>query len=375
MGLPPFRSPFLVAVTLTWIASPLACGSSSGSDLLAASGSGGAGGADSGTEASAGTGGQAGSDQPDAQSDVSEEPGDQPDAQPDSSPEASALPDPAQDGPFAHEASDGKAGSISVHCVVPTAGPSAPPYPIVLIAHGFQLESSRYYPYADRLSSFGYVACTVDYSNLSGQDKDPVAIIQVLDWVIAESAKPSGPLAGQTDANLVGVMGHSRGGKAAVMAASLDARFKAVLGLDPVNSCPGIGTCPDGIKAMESMSIPSAFLGETVDDGSGGGLQPCAPAADNYQKFYASAQPPSLQVTVNGANHMSFVSDLSNCLACGFCKTASADHQAVLDLAYSYTVAFFERRLRAIVQYDDYLTGAKAQERYVDTGLAVLESK
>lgn len=367
------RSRFFLATCLTLIASPLSCGSGSGSDLMAAAGS---GGVDSGTDSSpAGTGGAGGSVLPDASVDASAEAGDEPAIVPDAAAEASTIPDPVQDGPFSHDSTDGKSGTMSVHCVVPTSGPTAAPYPLVLIAHGFQLEPTRYYAYADRLGSFGYVACTVDYSSLSGQDKDPTAIIQVLDWAIAESAKASGALAGMVDSNLVGVMGHSRGGKAAVMAASLDVRFKAVLGLDPVNSCPGLGTCPDGIKAIESMSIPSAFLGETTDDGSGGGLQPCAPAADNYQKFYASAPSPSLQVTVSGANHMSFVADLNSCLACGFCKNATADHQAVLDLAYSYTVSFFERRLRAIEQYDDYLTGATAQTRYVSTGLALVDSK
>jgi predicted dienelactone hydrolase len=246
----------------------------------------------------------------------------------------------------------------------------------VLIAHGFQIDPTRYYGYADRLGTFGYVACTVDYSNLQGQDQDPVSISAALDWVVAESAKPSGNLAGKVDGALVGVMGHSRGGKAAVMAASLDNRFKAVVGLDPVNSCSPLGgNCPNGVDALSSMSIPTLFLGETVDDGTAGGLQPCAPAADNYQKFYASAPEPSVQVTVLGANHMSFVVDLSNCLACGFCKTATADHQAVIDLSYSYTVAFFERRLRGIADYDAYITGAMAQDRYVQPGLATLESK
>ena len=375
------RSAFTLLAVLPWAVFLMtaSCGSDDGSDLMAASGSAGsqsdaATGGASGSGGAAGTGGaaayagEAGS----ATGGIGGDAGNSGAGGAD----AASLADPAQEGPFSHHALDGKAGTVAVHCEVPEPGPSSGPYPVVLIAHGFQLESSRYYGYAARLGSFGYVACTVDYSNLGGQDKDPIAISAVLDWVVAEGAKPSGPLDGLIDASLIGVMGHSRGGKAAVVAASADNRFKAVLGLDPVNTCPGFGQgCPDGIGALASMSIPTAFLGETTDDGTGGPGQACAPAADNYQKFYGTAPSPSLQVTVNGANHMSFVVDLTNCLACGFCKPATADHQAVVDLSYSFTVAFFERRLRGVIDYDDYLTGTKAQERYVQVGLATIESK
>jgi dienelactone hydrolase len=286
-----------------------------------------------------------------------------------------SLADPAEPGPCATTAVDGKAGSTGVHCVVPTSGPHPAPYPIVLFAHGFQLDSARYYAYLERLGSFCYVACTVDYSNLSGQDQDPVTMSKALDWAIAES-QGTGALSGKVDAARAGSMGHSRGGKAAVNAAAQDDRFKAVLGLDPVNSCPPLSSsCPDAIAKMPDLAIPSAFLGETLDSQASGLSQACAPAADNYQKFYAAAQSPSLEVTVAGANHMSFVADLSNCLACGFCKPATADHNAVLALSLSYAAAFFERRLRGNGAYDEFLTGAKAQERYVDTGLATLQSK
>ena len=182
-------------------------------------------------------------------------------------------------------------------------------------------------------------------------------------------------MAGKIDSSKVGVMGHSRGGKAAVNACAADSRFIAVLGLDPVNSC-GIGTCPDGIANMAGLAIPSGFLGETTDDGSGGGsLQACAPAADNFQKFYEAANAPSLQVDVLGANHMSFVSDTTACLQCAVCATATLDQAVVLDLSYAYTAAFFQRYLLGINGYDTYLTGTEAQQRYVQTGYATVTSK
>jgi dienelactone hydrolase len=303
---------------------------------------------------------------PAAQEDVAADDATLPDASDEPLPPA---PDPALPGPCATTSLDGKAGSTAVHCVVPSDGPEPAPYPVVLIAHGFSIESSRYYAYADRLGSFCFVACTVDYSNVLGQDQDPVAVSAALDWALASAA-----LAGKVDPDRAGSMGHSRGGKAAVMAAIQDSRFKAVLGLDPVDACPALGSgCPEAITQIPSLAVPTAFLGETLDAQGPG--QACAPAQDNYQLFYQAAQSPSLEITVNGANHMSFVADLSNCLACGFCKPATADHQAVLDLSLSYTAAFFQRWLRGAASYDEYLTGAAAQTRYVQSGLIALQSK
>ncbi len=291
-------------------------------------------------------------------------------------PEPPPPTDPGQDGPYAYKESDISNGFLSsVHCDVPSAGPSGGPYPVVLFAHGFMLDSSRYYGYGKRLASFGYVTCYVAYSDIQGQDKDPGTISGVLDWVLAQSAASGNELSGLVDAGRAGVMGHSRGGKAAVNAAVQDPRFKALLGLDPVNVCP-MGTCPDAIAALAGANLPSAFLGEITDNGAAGGSQACAPSADNFEMFYASAPSPSLKVTVAGANHVSFLDNVDGvCLACGMCVAATTDRAIVLELARSYTVAFFERYLRGNVGYDTYLTGAIAQQKYVQTGVATIESK
>lgn len=286
--------------------------------------------------------------------------------------EDAAVPvaDPRQDGPYAYEEVDGSADGVGVHCAVPGTGPSAGPYPLVLFAHGFLIEPFRYYGYVDRLASFGVTACTVAYSSLQGQDEDPVSIIKVLDWALASSE-----LAGKVDGARVGVMGHSRGGKAAVNAAAQDDRFKAVLGLDPVNTCP-MGTCPDAIVAAGTLTIPSGFLGETTDDGTGGGMmEPCAPAADNFQQFYAAAPSPSLSVQIIGANHMSFLDDATGCLQCSVCQSAVLDRETVLEISRAYTVAFFLRTLEGQSGYDAWLTGSEAQLHYVQSGLASIESK
>lgn len=295
------------------------------------------------------------------------------------------LSDPALDGPYAIKEIEATTrvtsttDDVPIHCAFPTSGPTSGPFPVVVLAHGFQLPSSQYYGYVKRLATFGYVALTADYpagftskSNL----RDASNLSGALDWALAATE-----LAGKADATRAGVMGHSRGGKGAVLAAVKDPRFKAVLGLDPVDGgsplgCNAVTECPDASDAMATLAIPTAVLGETTDATGGSLGQACAPAADNFATFYAKATAKSLEVTIKGANHMSFLDDPSTCgFTCSACKAATAAHADVINLAYAMTVAFFEKSLRGAAGADTYLTGAQAQSRYVTPGLATIQSK
>ncbi len=299
------------------------------------------------------------------------------------------APDPNADGPYAITEKDASTkviatgDTVPIHVAYPSSGPTAGPYPVVVIAHGFQLASSQYYGYARRLATFGYVALTADYpTSLLGTPNnvhDAQDLSGALDWALGAPE-----LAGRADGSRAGVMGHSRGGKAAVLAAARDPRFRAVFGLDPVDSKPPFGTCdavtecPDASDAMASLAIPSLFVGETLD--STGTIfsfgAACAPGADNFTTFYGSARTPSVSVTVRGANHMSFLEAQPLCgLACLFCRPATASSANVLNLAHAYAVSFFERRLRADVRYDAWLIGTDAHTKYEVPGLATIVSK
>lgn len=291
--------------------------------------------------------------------------------------------DPTQNGPYAIAELDATTkvsatgDDVPIHCAYPTG--AGGPFPVVVFAHGFQIASSLYYGYIRRLASFGYVALTADYpasfTSVSNV-RDAQNVSGALDW-----AASAPQLAGKADTQKSGVMGHSRGGKAAVLAAARDARFKAVLGLDPVDSKPPLGCdaqteCPDSRDALAAVSIPSAFLGE-ITDSTGGTLgQACAPADGNYTTYYAKAQSPSVQVTIMGANHVSFVDDPEACgVTCAFCKAATAKQADVLGLAYAMSVAFFERHLRGASGYQTYLDGPKVQALWASAGLAAIQSK
>lgn len=288
--------------------------------------------------------------------------------------------DPSKDGPYQTATIDDNATSgdhqVPIHCVYPTGGPGAGPYPVVIIGHGFMLPASQYYKYVERLGTFGYVALTADFKTSAFTPDNPgnaADMIAALDWVKAK-------LPDEANTDLAGVTGHSLGGKIALLAASKDARFKASITLDPVDGGGGPGGacqapgCVDVSALMPMLDIPTGFLGETTD--AMGGFQPCAPAAESYTTFHAKANSPSLSVTVKGANHMSFLDDVASCgFTCSFCNMATLDNATVNGMARAYVVAFYERHLRKNTQYDTYLTGAKAQELYVAPGIATIESK
>jgi hypothetical protein len=299
--------------------------------------------------------------------------------------DAGGVPDPNQPGPYQYAQLDDTMNvaasgdnDVAVHCGYPTSGPTPGPYPVVVVAHGLDLPPSEYYGYVERLASFGYVALTVDFpsslitTNNPGEATD---LLAGLDW-----AKANATVGALADTSNSGMTGHSLGGKDALLAATMDPRVKASIVLDPVDSAGGMTcTAPGCVTVatlMPDLHIPTGFLGETTDSTGGVAGMPCAPAAENYTTFYAETQSPSLEVTVKGADHMSFLDDVATCgLVCTLCTAGTAPDAEVNALAEAYVTAFYERHLRGNTAYDTYLTGAEATTRYVTTGEATILSK
>lgn len=293
---------------------------------------------------------------------------------------SASLHDPAEPGPYQTASVDemvavpATGNTIAMHAVYPTSGPSAGPYPVIIMGHGFQLPPSQYDAYLDHLASFGFVALTPDFvAGFLGPDNVAAAeeMIHGIDWATGHATL--GPLADGTN---VGASGHSLGGKVALLAATMDSRIKASITLDPVDTSPdgcSAQDCPD-VSELMPVAIPTGFVGETID--STGGFMACAPEADNFTTFYAGTSAPSLIVDVLGANHMSFLDDPASCgFTCSFCNAAQVDDAEVFALSRAYLVAFYKRHLAGEAGYDTYLTGPEAQIRYVDTGLATIQSK
>ena len=114
---------------------------------------------------------------------------------------------------------------------------------------------------------------------------------------------------------------------------------------DHVTFAPGVRQHELRLFGTLPADVPLGFVGETLD--GSGGFMPCAPQADNFLSFFAAAAAPALAVTVNGANHMSFLDDVASCgFTCSFCNMATLDNATVNGMSRAYAVAFYERHLR-----------------------------
>jgi len=288
------------------------------------------------------------------------------------------LNDPAQPGPFTLTSVDATVDvpavgtSFATRCFLPDTEPG--PFPLITFAHGFQLPASQYYVSAQHLAGFGFVVCVPEYPaglfnpNHANNAKE---LLGVIDWALGASS----PIAAKIDPQRIGATGHSLGGKLSIIAASQDNRIKAVFGIDPIDSSKNCNPtdCPDATDLLP-LPIPTGFVGETID--AQASFQACAPADSNFETFFAGASSPTFKVHIDGANHMSFLDDPASCgLPCSFCNAPTRDHDEVVSLLHAYLAAFFLRHLDGEAGYDDYLTGATAQQRYVQTGVATIELK
>ncbi len=234
--------------------------------------------------------------------------------------------------------------------------------PLVVFKHGYQLSTTNYAMLLQRIASHGFVVIGVNTSssfiggptNIDERD----AILHTIDWALGAA-----PFAASVDATHILVMGHSRGGKDAVLAAAADTRITAALLLDPVNGCgPGMGfsaTCPDAASATEAgaLTIPVGVMGET-NDGSGG-FMPCAPTAQNYATIYAAIHASSwaVQWTFADAVHMTFTDDGGGTFG-SFCAMEPTNVATLRDDIRTMSVAFARYHLRGETDMAAWLTGA-----------------
>jgi dienelactone hydrolase len=228
--------------------------------------------------------------------------------------------------------------------------------PVVVFVSGLLQPGAAYAPYGHRLASWGIATVRRDDPGFSEQTSSVAddAAFLVTSWIAAVNADASSPLHGALDPGRVGLAGHSRGGQVALLAAEGAAKghVQGVFTIDPVDSAMG----SSARTTLESIGVPTVFLGETTDSVGGVLGMPCAPAADNFQALFAVAASPAVQIDVLNADHTQF-EDPASCSLCNFCTAGTANATEVLGITVKYTTAFFGRVLLADVTVGDAFVG------------------
>lgn len=227
-------------------------------------------------------------------------------------------------------------------------------FPLILFNHGFMLWGELYRSYGERLASHGFVVALPSYP-MSFSSANHTALAGdarfVIDHCLALDAQPGSALFGLIDETRIGASGHSFGGKLSLLVASMDPRIQAVGVLDPVD---GGGPAPDdpilfpsvAPERMDDIHAPFLFIGAELG-GVSWFLIPCAPIAENYQRFYEAANPPAIEVTQLGAGHGQYTDPGAEAMMAA-CAPGTADTAWVRESAATYLTAFFLWRL-----YDD----------------------
>ena len=244
-------------------------------------------------------------------------------------------------------------GGTSTVVVAPTAPGK---YPVVSLSPGLQQPATAYAGYAARLASHDIITVMRnDGGVLTGTAAVESAITGIVTtWLPAENARAGSPIQGKVDLTKVGLAGHSRGGKASLLAAEngLKGKIAGWFGLDPVDAT----AFGDNVKARDKLAtvgVPIAMIGAEV-------ASSCSPAADTFAALYAASVSPSVLVKGKGAGHTQ-LEDPATCAACGLCTPAgTADGKVVLAYAIRYLTAFFARELLGDTSVGPSFAGAGA---------------
>ncbi len=246
--------------------------------------------------------------------------------------------------------------------------------PVVFFAHGFQLAVGNYDGLLSHVASWGYVVVSVDYpGTILAVDHRNVARALIAARTALASGVTGFPASGIIDVNRSVVMGHSLGGKGAIMALLDAPAFLAGVALDPVDDNPspigGVTEATPSIapEQMGRLVRPLALFGATQSRCLNLG-QSCAPEASNYLRF-AAAAPAGARVglyPLANFGHNDFV-DTACGFQCSLCARGATPLDSRATALRFLTVAFLERFARGDETLDPYVVG-EGRDSFVRSG-------
>lgn len=213
--------------------------------------------------------------------------------------------DPAGDGPHAVTAVDTEYDGPTATLDATIWSPAEPVGDVVLMP-GFLATHELYAPFATHLASWGWRVVGFTFSangfaDPADHEADAREAIAVIDSL---GDRP------------VVTMGHSKGGKIAVLAAIRDPRVDAVVAWDPVDAggapcsidpenCHDYSVAPNGYEGdvgeMDALGVPFLLFGAPPGVSN--------PEEHNADRFWEGARSPAMYVHFEAADHADWIAE------------------------------------------------------------------
>ncbi|QQS34047.1 MAG: dienelactone hydrolase family protein [Acidobacteriota bacterium] len=168
------------------------------------------------------------------------------------------------------------------------------PYPAITFGHGFLQAVSTYQSTLNHLATHGYFVIASDSENGLFPSHQNFAndLRFSLDHLTQQNGEQSSFLFNQVATTRYGASGHSMGGGASILAASQDARIKALANLAAVE------TNPSATAAMSNVNVPVSLISGSADT--------IVPVSSNGQLMYNAGRAPKMLPVIQGGWHCGF---------------------------------------------------------------------
>jgi len=239
--------------------------------------------------------------------------------------------------------------------------------PVVVFNHGFGAVTDDYFQSLYHLASHGMAVVAPQWDRgipvartHTGLRDDLSTLLDLLQTTALE-------LPAVLDRERLAVVGHSRGGKQALMFALDDDRADAVVVWDPVDGGPAFGSFDEADypsiapERMGELDVPTLSLGFGL---GAEGPVPCAPAPENYQAIAEDASDRLQTWALLGAGHNDVLDACASgdgggvCLVCPLGETP----QDTRTLAQAATTAFLLAQLDEDDAMAAWLDSARPEE-------------
>lgn len=221
------------------------------------------------------------------------------------------------------------------------------PSPLIVFNHGFLLRAEVYRSYGEHLASHGFVVAMptfpMTFFNVHHGEL-ALDVRFVVDTLLAQDGDASSALFGCIDETRIGLSGHSLGGKLSLLEAVSDDRIRSIGVLDPVDTGNPLFENPRRYPSvapelMPRILVPLLIVGAELGDRLVS-FSPCAPADDNYQRFFEAAHPPAIEITQLDVGHGQYVDEGAE-TATMACAVGDVSDDWVRSSSVAYLTAFF----------------------------------